>query len=120
MIKDILPLLDRDFDLLYTCEVSKFDQVFHSDAALQTVGPNGYVQLSAAQYKDLLSKRASPLSQGAARKDDVLTVDQSSPTTAFAKTRAEINGTAYCDYLSLLKLDGGWRIAAKVYCIVPK
>lgn len=119
MMTDILELTKRYFDLLYTCDVARFDQVFHPNSQLQTVGTTGYAMLSAGQYKDILSKRKSPASSNAERRDEVLTIDQSSDTSALVKVRALINGTQYCDYLSLLKVDGQWRIASKVYCVLP-
>ena len=112
-------LLQGYFDLLYTCDVATFDNVFHPNAQLQTAGTNGYACLSAAGYKEVLAKRISPASQGAIRRDEVLAVDQSSDSSAAVKATAVINGVRYCDYLSLLKIDGAWRIVAKVYCVLP-
>mgnify|MGYP001194484910 FL=1 len=119
-MKDIIELLQRYFDLLYTCDVGEFDKIFHDNAKLQTVGSNGYVILRSAEYKEVLRKRKSPASTDAAREDEIVTIDQSSDTSAFAKTRALINGTRYCDYLSLLRIDGRWVIVAKVYCVVAQ
>lgn len=116
MVEEILELTNRYFDLLYTCNVAQFDQVFHSNAQLQTVGKTGYAMLSAEQYRDVLSKRRSPTSNNALRKDEVLTIDQSSDTSALVKVRVLINESQYCDYLSLLKIEGQWRVASKVYC----
>jgi hypothetical protein len=76
----------------------------------------GYAMLSAEQYRDVLSQRKSPASNNALRKDEVLTIDQSSDTSALVKVRVLINELQYCDYLSLLKIEGQWRVASKVYC----
>ena len=112
-------LLQRYFNLLYTCDVATFSDIFHPNAQLQTAGTTGYACLSAADYKEVLAKRSSPASLGAIRRDEVLAVDQSSDASAAAKVTAVINGVRYCDYLSLLKVDGAWLIVAKVYCVLP-
>ena len=39
-------------------------------------------------------------------------------SAALAKTKIEYLGVRYTDYLSLLKLDGEWKIIAKVYSTV--
>ena len=116
-MKDILEHVQRYFDLMYTCDVTQFEQVFHPNAQLQTVGKDGYALLSHAAYKEILRQRKSPASNNAERRDEVVSIDQSSATSAFVKARVLINGTQYCDYLSLLKVEGNWRIAAKIYCI---
>ena len=50
-MNDILELAQSYFDLLYTCDVTNFDAVFHPNAQLQTVGKDGYAVLTAARYK---------------------------------------------------------------------
>lgn len=114
----ILDLAQRYFDLLYTCDVGKFDDIFHSDARLQTVGKDGYVMLTSARYKEVLRDRRSPASQQAERQDEVLMVDLACETSALLKVRALVNGTRFCDYLTLLKMDGRWLIGAKSYAVV--
>ena len=115
---EIQELLQRYFDLLYTCDVSRYDLVFHPNAQLQTIGDNGYAMIAAPAYREILSKRASPASLGAERADEVLTIDLSSSTTAAVKAQALINGVRYRDNLTLLKVADGWRIVSKVYCVV--
>lgn len=117
-MNDILDLAQSYFDLLYTCDVTKFDDIFHPDAQLQTVGKDGYAMLTSARYKEVLRDRKSPASLQAERKDELLTVDRSSDTTALLKVRALINGTRYCDYLALLKVAGRWVIVSKIYTVV--
>lgn len=115
---NIQELAQRYFDLLYTCDVSGFDDIFHPNAQLQTVGANGYTMLTSSRYKEALRDRKSPASQQAVREDRVLLVDQTSETSALMKVTALINGTRYCDYLALLRVDGRWLIASKTYVVV--
>ena len=117
-MNDMLDLARRYFDLLYTCDVTKFDDIFHPDAQLQTVGKEGYAMVTSSRYKDVLRDRKSPASQQAERKDEVLMLDRSSDTCALLKVRTLVNGTRFCDYLTLLKVEGRWLIASKTYIVV--
>jgi len=42
-------------------------------------------------------------------------IDQSSPTTAFVKLKCAIPPRYFTDYLCLLKIDGKWQVAQKVF-----
>jgi hypothetical protein len=117
-MNDILELAQSYFDLLYTCDVTNFDSVFHPNAQLHTVGKDGYAVLTAARYREVLRERKSPASQQAEREDEIVNIDRSSDTTAIIKVRALINGTRYCDYLALLKVADRWVIVSKIYAIV--
>ena len=67
-----------------------------------------------------MRERPSPKAQGLARDDGIVWLDQSGPTTAFVKVRCQIPPRYFTDYLSLLKLDGRWTVAQKVFATVVK
>lgn len=50
--------------------------------------------------------------------DAILQVDQSGPTTAFVKLKCQIPPRHFTDYLNLLKVDGRWVVAQKVFATV--
>lgn len=115
--KTVNELVNDYFDLMYTCDTEKFDEVFHQNAQLQSVGTAGYTCWPAAQYKEILKGRLSPASQKAPRDDRIVSIDQSSDVSALAKVKVTINGVRYCDYLSLLNVEGKWRVVGKVFCV---
>jgi hypothetical protein len=56
--------IQRYFDVLYECNLDKFDRLFHPACHLFTV-INGVEQgLSLATYRDVIAKRPSPKSLG--------------------------------------------------------
>jgi hypothetical protein len=65
-------------------------------------------------------ERGSPQTKGMARDDAILLVDQSGPTTAFVKVKCHIHPRHITDYLSLLKVDGRWVVAQKVFATVVR
>ncbi|MCD6732446.1 MAG: nuclear transport factor 2 family protein [Burkholderiaceae bacterium] len=115
-MNELLALLDDYFELLYRCDIERFDRVFHRNASLQTVGADGYRHLSAGEYKKILKARVSPQSRSAPRRDEIEMVDMTSRDSALAKVSVQINEARFRDYLSLLRTSDGWRIVAKVYC----
>jgi hypothetical protein len=114
--RSIPELLQRYFDLLYSCDLSLFDSVFHPNAQLQAVVDGSYTCLRACDYAEMLRKRVPPRDEGSPRRDAVISIDQASEHSAAAKVSVLIGKKHYCDYLSLLSIDGQWRIVSKVYC----
>jgi hypothetical protein len=63
----------------------------------------------------MVRTRPSPKQRGLPRHDQVLTIDLVSPTMAYVKLKCAIPPRFFTDQLSLLKIDGRWQIAQKVY-----
>ena len=64
--------------------------------------------------------RPAPKAKGLPRDDVILSVDQAGPTTALVKVKCQIPPRFFTDYLSLLKIDGRWVVAQKVFATVVK
>lgn len=105
--------LQRYFDLMYDCDISRFDQVFQPSVHLHGYRDGAMVAWSATAYKDILAKRQSPKSLGAARIDEILLVDFTSNDMAFTKVRLRIAAAAFVDYLTWHRIDGQWRVTSK-------
>lgn len=119
-IVELVPALQSYFDLMYDCDVSKFDRVFHVTANLNGLRDGQINNWTAQHYRDVLAQRESPQALRAERREEILLVDFVSPTQAFAKVRVLINGTVFVDYLTYLKVGGDWKIAFKAYHVEPK
>ena len=59
--------------------------------------------------------RPSPKQRGLSRHDEVLSIDLVGPTMAYVKLKCAIPPRFFTDQLSLLKIDGRWQIAQKVF-----
>lgn len=116
----LLDAVQRYFELMHDCDVSKFDSVFHPSAALNGLREGAINEWPAAYYRDVLSKRESPKSLGAKRRDEVLLVDFASSNQALVKVRVLINETTFVDHLTYLKTGDDWKIAFKAYHVEPK
>jgi hypothetical protein len=102
-------------DLMYDCDVSKFDRVFRATSQLHGFRDGTMTCWPAAQYKEILAGRQSPKSLGAPREEQILLLDVASPTQALAKVRVRINQNVFVDYLTYHRIDGAWLITSKAY-----
>ncbi|MBL8353015.1 MAG: nuclear transport factor 2 family protein [Burkholderiaceae bacterium] len=106
------------FDGLYEGDADKLASVFHETSALTYEQDGKLVVLPLAQWLKAVRERPAPKAKGLARDDAILAIDQSGPTTAFVKVRCQIPPRYFTDYLNLLKVDGRWQVAQKVFATV--
>ena len=114
-VRDLTAAVHAYFELMYDCDVSRFGQVFAATSQLHGFRNGEMTVWPAHTYKDVLAKRASPKSQNAGRRDEILLMDFASPTQALVKVRVKIAGTQFVDYLTYHKIDGAWLITGKGY-----
>lgn len=111
----IIKLLDDYFEVIHAQDMDLFDRVFHKDCCLYSAQGGELVLRPYAVYRDQVANRKSPKELGNARRDEILLVDQISPTLALAKVQLEMFGGVMQDYLNLVQLDGQWWVMAKMY-----
>src|SRR5215469_7116139 len=75
----------RYFDLMYDCDVSRFDQVFAPSVQLHGYRDGQMMVWPAQTYRDILAKRQSSQSLNAPRLEEILAMDFISSTMAFTK-----------------------------------
>ena len=107
-------------DGLYEGDADKLASVFHETSALTYEHDGKLTVLPRDQWLKAVRERGSPQSRGLVRDDAILQVDQAGPTTAFVKVKCQIPPRYFTDYLSLLKVDGRWMVAQKVFATVVK
>ncbi|MFM1779328.1 MAG: hypothetical protein RIS51_473 [Actinomycetota bacterium] len=111
----IIKLLDDYFEVIHAQDMELFDRVFHKDCCLYSAQGGELVLRPYAVYREQVANRKSPKELGNARRDEILLVDQISPTLALAKVQLEMFGGVMQDYLNLVQLDGQWWVMAKMY-----
>lgn len=103
------------FDGLYEGDADKIASVFHPTSVLTSSADGALTRLPREEWLQLVRTRPSPKSRGLARHDEIVQVDQASPTMAFVKVRCQIPPRYFTDYLNLLKIDGKWLVAQKIF-----
>jgi hypothetical protein len=107
-------------DGLYEGDADKLASVFHETSALTYEQDGKLTVLSREQWLSWVRERPKPKDKGLARDDVILMIDQAGPTTALVKVKCQIPPRFFTDYLSLLKVDGRWLVAQKVFATVVK
>lgn len=116
----ISEVIQTYFDGLYEGDADKLGAIFLPTSDLASATDGQVATMTRDEWLAAVRARPSPVSQNLEREDEILSVDQSSPTTAFVKVRCAIPPRFFTDYLSLLKSDGRWIIAQKVFAVVTK
>ena len=114
-LTDLEQALQVYFDGLYEGDTGKLSRVFHDVAHLFYVADGKLGDMSREQWFDVVRSRTSAQSQDLKRHDWVVQIDRSSATTAFAKVQCQIPPRYFTDYLTFVKLAGGWRIVSKTF-----
>ncbi|HVC62370.1 MAG TPA: nuclear transport factor 2 family protein [Acetobacteraceae bacterium] len=112
---DIEHVLQTYFDGLYEGDTTKLGHAFHDVAHLFSVEDGKLADLPRAQWIEMVRGRQSAQSRDLARRDWVVQIDRSGPTTAFAKVQCQIPPRYFTDYLTLAKLADGWKIVSKTF-----
>jgi len=112
---EIEAVVQTYLDGLYEGDVDKLAAAFHPTSSL-TYEENGVLTpLPRDRWLEAVRERPSPKARGLARHDRILQIDQASPTAAFVKLECAIPPRYFTDYLSLLKVEGRWQVAQKVF-----
>ncbi|MFL9875088.1 nuclear transport factor 2 family protein [Paraburkholderia megapolitana] len=114
-IPDIHQALQIYFDVMYECDLEKFDQIFHPTSSLFGMQDGKFSLRPFAQYRAEIAVRKPPKSVSQPRIDSVLQISVLSPEMAFAQVRVRIFEKIFIDNLNLLKFDGKWMIVAKIF-----
>ena len=109
--------VQRYFDLMYDCDVSRFDQVFAPTSQLHGLRDGRLALLTAQTFRDTLAGKPSPKVVGAPREEAILLVDLASDNQALVKVRVRIAAIVYIDYLTYHRVDGAWLITSKGFHI---
>jgi putative lumazine-binding protein len=112
---EVTDVLASYFDGLYYSDASLLERAFHPKAhyACATEGALAYHTMET--YLPIVAARPSPASRGEARTDEVVAITFAGPVTAFVQARCAIGPKNFTDFLTLIQLDGQWRIISKVF-----
>ena len=102
-------------DGLYEGNAEKLAEAFHATSALTHIHDGKLQVIPRDTWLEGVRRRPSPQSQKLARHDEVVSIDIAGPTMAFVKLRCAIPPRFFTDQLSLLKIDGRWQVAQKVF-----
>ena len=114
-LDEIRSTIQNYFDGLYHGDIEKMRRAFHPCCHLYSGMEGGIQDESAPDWFRRIRNRASPASEGALRRDRIVFIDLNGSGSALVKVQVQAPSGRYSDYLSVLKLQEGWRIVAKVF-----
>lgn len=91
-------------------------QAFHPDAKLLFTNDNGYNQLPFPDWVARIEQSNRPPVE---RTESITSIDVAG-NAAVARVDLGYADTHITDYLSLLKIDGEWKIVNKIFTRIPK
>lgn len=96
--------------------VADLEQAFHPDAKLLFTNDNGYNQLP---FADWIARIAQSNRAPVERTEAITSIDVAG-NAAVARVDLGYAEMHITDYLSLLKIDGEWKIVNKIFTRIPK
>ena len=112
---EIAETLGRYFDGLHHSDAAELGRVFHEQAIYACASEGRLTHLTMDAYLPMVAGRPSPASRGEERQDRILSIEFAGPVTALARVECAIGEKRFTDLLSFVRLDGQWRIIAKVF-----
>ena len=108
-------VLGTYLDGLHHSDTARLRAVFHPAARYVTATDGTLLSLSMDEYLPVVDARPSPASKGEERRDRIVSIELAGPVTAFARVECRIAPRSFTDLLTLVDVDGGWRIVSKVF-----
>lgn len=112
---DIAGALSDYFDGLHHSDTRRLARIFHPEAVYACATEGSLTRLTMREYFPMVDQRPSPASRNEARTDRIVSVEFAGPVTAFVRAECAIGAKQFTDFLTLVCLDGEWRIIAKVF-----
>lgn len=111
----IVDLLKRYYDALYRCDTALLATVFHASAQYFTASSGELLHLDMNSYFPIVEQRISPESSGEPYIFSIDSIEFAGAVTAIARMRCSMLAKDFIDLLTLIKLEGEWKIIAKVF-----
>ena len=108
------------FDACFAGDGRKMAEVFHEAAHIYGLDKDGALtDWTLPFFANLVGSSASSKSMGLARQEKIHSLDFTGENTAVARVSLRVRDTLFTDILSFIKINGTWRIMAKVLSGVP-
>jgi 4-oxalocrotonate tautomerase len=117
---EIVELIGKYFDLLYNGDTGLIEEVFLPQAHVFSIVDGTVVDADMSRFYERIATRPPPALTNEVRRDRIISIDISGLATALARVDLLILPAGhYTDYLSLLKVEGKWKIVCKVFHFEP-
>ncbi|MGB8699095.1 MAG: nuclear transport factor 2 family protein, partial [Thermosynechococcaceae cyanobacterium] len=105
----------RYYDALYRCDTALLATVFHAGAQYFTASSGELLHLDMNSYFPIVEQRISPESSGEPYAFSIELIAFAGAVTAIARMHCSMLGKDFIDLLTLIQLEGEWKIITKVF-----
>ncbi len=112
-------VIDDYFQGMYHSDTERLTRAFHADARIAGHDEGKLIDNPIDRYIAFIGRVSAPADDGEPFEMEVLSVDIQG-TAAAVKVADLYKGLRFTDYLSLLKIDGNWKIVAKTFSHLPR
>jgi hypothetical protein len=116
---EVTKALSTYLDGLYHSDTDRLRAVFHPRAHYVSASDGTLLYRTMDEYFPIVDGRLSPASRGESRLDAIVSIELAGPVTAVARVNCAIGQKYFTDVLSLIRIDGEWRIISKVFHSEP-
>ena len=116
----VIGVLETYFDGLYHADTDRLANAFHPKAIYATADETPLLYRTMDEYFPVVAKRISPASRDEPRRDVIDAIEFAGENTAFARVRCSIGTKDFIDFLTLVRVDGVWRIMAKIFQVTER
>ena len=103
------------YDGLYHGDTAMLRKIFHPDARYVTASNGELLHLDMPSYLSKVEARESPANIGEPYGYTLESIEFAGAVTASVRMRSFMLGKHFIDFLSLIRVDGEWRIISKVF-----
>ena len=118
-LEQIRNTVDDYFLGMYHSDTDRLAKAFYSDSFLTGYFQGNFSRISVGDWLGMVGKTQAPAEQGEVYDMNIVSVDITE-NVAVVKVKDLYLGLWFTDYLTLIKLDDGWKIINKSYHHEPK
>ena len=107
-------LLEEYFLALHASDVARLGNVFHPEAVYACPRDDALTYINMPEYFAIVAKRPSPASS-VPIDGQVHAIEFAGPEVAFARVSCTLYPKRFTDFLTVIRVDGKWRILTKVF-----
>lgn len=104
---------------MYHSDTARLNRAFHPNARIAGHDEGALIDNSIDKFITFIGRVSAPADDGEAFEMDILAIDIVGTASA-VKVADLYKGLRFTDYLSLLKIDGSWKIVAKTFSHLPR
>ncbi len=112
-------VIEDYFEGMYLSDTKRLERAFHPNARIAGYDEGTLIDNPIDKFIAFVGKVTPPSDEGEPFEMEIISVDIQGAAAA-VKVKDLYKGLRFTDYLSLLKVDGTWKIVSKTFSHLPR